>query len=581
MTAIPDGVHILTTKREYTDKSGKRKEYHAHLLRRTYREGGKVKAEVLSNLTALGDDLVALLKRALRGEQVGVLGQNLEIEKSWHHGHVRAVLLAMERLGVAKLLAARPSRERTLCLAMIAARILAPASKLATSNWFDDTTLAMELGFDAADEDDLYGAMDWLIEQQPAIEKRLAKRHLRDNGVVLFDLSSTWVEGKACPLAAFGYNRDHKRGKQQINFGLVTDGEGRPVAVDVLRGNVGDPSTLMPQVERVTKQFGINDFVMIGDRGMLSQRHIDTLRAEHAQVLWLTALRTEKIRALVADRSIHPELFDDKNFFEIRHELFPGERLVACRNPALAKSRAHRRVELLAATELNLQKIADRVSAGRLKDPGKIGVAAGRVVNKHKMAKHFVLEIEPQSLKFARNEAAIAAESALDGLYVIRTSVPAEQRTPAETVHDYKRLTQVEHAFRSIKTADLRVRPLWHHTEQRVRAHIFLCMLSYYVQWHLEKTLAPLTFGDDTPAPREARDPVAPAQPSPATHAKHLTKRNKHGEPVARLHRVLGHMATLVRNRCRWPGHAKTFDVDTMPDAQQRRVLDLLEAMVV
>ena len=580
MLTIPHGVHILTTKREYTDKSGTRKTYQAHLLRRTYREGGKVKAEVLSNLTGLGDPLVALLKRALRGEQIDVLGTQFEIEKSWHHGHVRTVLLAMERLGMAKLLAARPCAERTLCLAMIAARVLAPASKLATSNWFSDTTLAMELGLDAVNENDLYAAMDWLLEQQPGVEKRLAKRHLHGGCLVLFDLSSTWVEGEACPLAAFGYNRDRKRGKQQINFGLVTDGDGRPVAVEVFRGNVGDPNTLMPQVERVTKQFGIKDFVMVGDRGMLSQKHIDTLRAEYATVQWLTALRTEAIAKLVGDKSIRQELFDEKNFFEIKHELFPGERLVACRNPALAKSRAHKREELLAATEADLLKISARIESGRLKDAGKIGVAAGRVVNKHKMAKHFVLEIGAQSLKFSRDEAAIATESELDGLYVIRTSVPAEKRTAAETVHDYKRLTQVEHAFRSIKTVDLHVRPIWHYDEKRVKAHIFLCMLGYYVQWHLEKALAPLTFADDAPAPREARDPVAPAQPSERTRAKQLTKRNKHGEPVARLSRVLANMATIVRNRCSWPGQTATFDVDTQPNEMQRRVLELVGAMV-
>jgi len=576
MTTIPHGVHILTTKREY-----KGKVYHAHLLRRTYREDGKVKAEVLSNLSALGDDLVALLKAAFHGAQIGVLDTQLEVEKSWHHGHVRTVMLAMERLAMPKLLGSRPSRERTLCLAMIAARILAPASKLATSNWFSDTTLAMELGLEGVDENELYAAMDWLLEQQAGIEKRLAKRHLHDDGLVLFDLSSTWVEGKNCPLAAFGYNRDHKRGKQQINFGLVTDGQGRPVSVHVVRGNVGDPNTLMPQVEKVGKDFGINRFVMVGDRGMLSQKHINTLKSDHPGVHWLTALRTEAIRKLVEDKSIQPELFDDKNLFELQHDAFPGERLVACRNPALASLRAHKRQELLAATELDLKKISARITAGRLKDAGKIGLAAGRVVNKHKMAKHFVLEIAKESLVFARDEAAILAEAALDGLYVIRTSVASSKRAAAETVHDYKRLTQVEHAFRSIKTVDLNVRPLWHYSEERVKAHIFLCMLAYYVQWHLEKALAPLTFGDDEPAPREARDPVAPARPSKATRAKHASQRNNVGEPVVRLRRVLANMATIVRNRCRWPGQAQTFDIDTMPDQRQRRVLELVGAILV
>jgi hypothetical protein len=578
MLEIPKGAHIVTTKREYKGKT-----YRAHLLRHSFREGGKVHNETLSNLTALGDDLVELLRKALRGEPVGVLGQQFDIVRSWHHGHVLTVMTAMERLGMAKLLASRTCRERSLVLAMVAARILAPASKLATANWFSDTTLLAELGLESATEEDLYAAMDWLAGQQAAIEKRLASRHLQDGGLVLYDLSSTWMVGTKCPLAARGYSRDGKKGTLQVNFGLVADSEGRPIAVDVFKGNVGDPKTVMPQVERVKDRFGIKQFVMVGDRGMITQKHIDTLVKDHPGVQWITALRTEAIRGLVEDKSIHPELFDDKNLFELTHDAFPGERLVACRNQPLGRMRAQKRLDLLKMTEIALEKVVARVGKGRLKDAGKIGLAVGRVLNKYKMAKHFSVTITEGNLTYERQQAAIDAEAALDGLYVIRTSVPKEDRTAEQSVHDYKRLTQVEHAFRSIKTVDLHVRPIWHYDEKRVKSHIFLCMLAYYVQWHLERALAPLTFADDQPADRRDRDPVAPAQPREAVRKKAADKQDAGGQPVARLHRVLGNMATIVRNQCRWKGSDgdPTFDVETTPSQAQRRVLTAVEAIAL
>ena len=576
MNTPKKSVHVATTRRQYKDKV-----YEAHLLRHSYREGGKVKTETLANLTHLGPHLINVIRQSLAGRPVGVLDEQFEIIQSWHHGHVRLVLAAMQRLGIAPLLAAKASPERSLAMAMIAARVLAPASKLSTSSWFSDTTLLAELGIDSASEDDLYAAMDWLVDQQSAVEKRLAKRHLKEGGLVLYDLSSTYFEGKTCPLAAYGYNRDGKKGKLQLNFGMVTDPWGRPVAVDVVKGNVGDPKTVMPQVMRVKDRFGIEQFVIVGDRGMLSQRHLDTLRADHPGVEWVTALRTERIRELVADKSIQPELFDERNLFELNHANFPGERLVACRNPALGRLRAQTRQSLLEATEKDLAKVAAGAGRGRLKTAAAIGLRVGRILNKHKVAKHFDLTIGEGTLQFERRQAAINAEAALDGIYVVRTSLPAAQRSTDDTVRDYKRLTQVEHAFRSMKTVDLHVRPLWHRTEKRVKAHIFLCMLAYYVQWHLEKALAPLTFGDETPEDRLTRDAVAPARPNDEVKRKCSTKQNISGDPVMRLTRVLGHMATIVRNRCRAKGGDETFDLDTLPNPLQRRALELVEEMVV
>lgn len=567
-------VHVATTRRSYKDKV-----YEAHLLRHSYREDGKVKTETLANLTHLGEELVGVIRDALRGRPVGVLDEQFAIVQSWPHGHVRTVLTAMQCVEMAGLISSKACPERSLVLAMVAARVLAPDSKLATADWFSDTTLLAELGIETASENDLYAAMDWLALRQPDIEKRLAVRHLKKNGLVLYDLSSTYFEGTCCPLAARGYNSDGKKGKLQLNFGMVTDPWGRPVAIDVVKGNVGDPKTLMPQVVRVKERFGIEHFVIVGDRGMLTQGHLDTLQAEHPGVSWVTALRTEKIRALVADKSIQPELLDERNLFELTHPDFPGERLMACRNPALGQRRAATRESLLKSTEVELGKVAKRAGTGRLKTAAAIGVRVGRIVNKFKVAKHFNLDIGEGTLQFARNQVAIDAEAALDGIYVVRTSLPAEKRSTEDTVRDYKRLTQVEHAFRSMKTVDLKVRPVWHRTEPRVKAHIFLCMLAYYVQWYLEKALAPLTFGDETPEDRLERDPVAPAKPSDEVKCKCSTKINFDGEPVAKLARVLNRMSTLVRNRCQVEGSDTTFDLDTRPTPLQRRTLELVEGI--
>lgn len=570
--------HVVTTRREY-----KGKVYEQHLLRHTYREDGKVKNETLANLTPLGPELVALVRAGLQGKPVGVLTDEFEVVQSWHHGHVQTVLVAMQRLGIADLIAPRPSRQRALVMLMIAARLLAPRSKLATLSWARETTVLDQLGIEHVDEDALYEAMDWLREQQPKIEKRLADRHLHKGGLALYDLSSTYVEGRCCPLAALGHNRDGKKGKLQVNFGLLTDADGRPVAIDVLRGNTADPTTVLPQVEKMQQRFDIDEFTLVGDRAMISKKLIAKLEKDHPGVRWISALRTQGIRELVTEGRLQLGLFDERNLVELEPLGEPGERMVACRNPDLAKLRAHKRQDLLAATETALGKLVARIAAGRLKGKDKIGVAVGKVINKYKMAKHFVLDITDNGLGFARDQAHIDAEAGLDGIYVVRTTVPKEKLSADDTVRTYKRLAQVEHAFRSLKSVDLHVRPLHHYTEERVRAHIFLCMLAYYVQWHLERALAPLTFADEAPAQRSTRDPVAPARPTEATAAKAATKRNADDDPVHALRSVLANMATIVRNRIRRKGGGEdaAFDLYTTPSAAQRQVLQRVEAIAV
>lgn len=570
--------HVVTTRREYKGKL-----YEQHLLRRTYRENGKVKNESLANLTHLGPELVALVRAGLQGQAVGVLSNEFEIVQSKLHGHVRTVLLAMQRLGIAELIAPRASRQRSLVLLLIAARLLAPRSKLATVSWAGGTTVMEELGVGPFDEDSLYDAMDWLREQQPKIEKRLADRHLSKGGMALYDLSSTYVEGRCCPLAALGHNRDGKKGKLQVNFGLLTDADGRPVAVDVVRGNTADPTTVMPQIEKMQQRFEIDEFTLVGDRAMISNKLIAKLEKDHPGVRWLSALRTQGIRELVTQGRLQLGLFDERNLVELEPIDQPGERLVACRNLDLARLRAHKRHELLAATEAALDKLVVRVTAGRLKGEDKIGLAVGKVINKYKMAKHFVLDITDARLGYARDQAHIDAEAALDGIYVVRTSVPRNVLSADDTVRAYKRLAQVEHAFRSFKSVDLHVRPLHHYAEERVRAHILLCMLAYYVQWHLERALAPLTFADETPENRRTRDPVAPARPTIATAAKAASKRNSDDDPVQSLRGVLKNMETIVRNRVRRKGDSdeSSFDLDTTPTPAQRLVLRKVEAIAM
>jgi transposase len=549
-----------------------------YLLRESLREGKRVRKRTLANLSALSDAQIAAIRRVLRGEGLVPPSHLFEVTASRACGHVQAVAVAMRQLQMERLLAARPAPERDRVLALIAARIVSPNTKLATSRQWHSTTLAQDFGVAAADEDDLYGAMDWLLAHQHSIQKKLAARHLAEGGLVLYDLSSSYFEGLTCPLAKLGYSRDGKKGLLQVNYGLLTDARGCPVAVSVYEGNVADSQTFLPEVERLRTSFGIERMVVVGDRGMISSKAIAELRQE-AGIDWITALKSTSIRGLLEQGQLQLGLFDERNLVEIDSPDYPGERLVACRNPELAKLRAHKRDDLLACTERNLEKVRERVRAGRLAGQDQIGVAVGRVINQYKVAKHFALAIEDAALHWSRNAESIRAEAALDGIYIIRTSVPAERMDGPECVRSYKALAQVERAFRSLKTVDLKVRPIHHRTAARVRAHILLCMLAYYVEWHMREAWRELLFADPEQQAKARRDPVAPAKRSQAALDKVASRQLDDGTPVHSFRTLLDALSGIVRNTCRAPGAAAeepTFEVVTTATAQQRRALDLI-----
>ena len=555
----------------------------AILLREGYREGGHVKTRTLANLSKLPPDAVAALRQVLKGETLVRAHDAFEAVASLHHGHVQAVLDAMRRLGFANLVASRPSRQRHLVLAMVAARLLEPDSKLGTTRWWNLTTLPSLLGVADADEDELYAAMDWLLKRQPSIEKKLAARHLHNDAMALYDLSSSYFEGVTCPLAVLGHNRDGKKGKLQVNYGLLTDTQGIPVAVSVFKGNTGDPKTLLPQVDQVRKEFRLDRFVLVGDRGMITQKQVDALRQLDG-IDWVAALRPEAIRKLLEGGALQLGLFDERNLFELAHPDFPAERLVACRNPELAQRRAHKRTSLLEATAQELEKVRRMVERGRLRGQDHIGVRVGKVVNKYKVAKHFKLSIEDARFDFAIDRDKVAAEAALDGIYVIRTSLPEDRMSADDAVRSYKRLSQVERAFRSFKTMHLQLRPIHHRLEHRVRAHIFLCMLAYYVMWHMLQAWRPLLFCDEDLQAKATQDPVAPAERSESALHKVHSKTLDDGSEVHSFHTLLQQLSGIVRNVCRIPGappDAPTFDVVTTPSAKQRRAYQLLEAIDV
>ena len=548
------------------------------LLRESYRDGSKVCKRTLANLSALSAAQVQMIRATLRGDVLQPIDKTFKITSSRAHGHVQAVALAMQRLGFASLLASKPCAQRDLVAAMVASRILFPATKLATTRLWHTNTLAEDFGVADATEDDLYRAMDWLLAGQDRIQKKLAARHLTDDALVLYDLSSSYFEGSCCPLAKLGYSRDGKRGTLQVNYGLLTDDRGCPVAISVHPGNTSDSSTFMPQVTRLREEFGIKHMVMVGERGMISQKAIDEMSTD-SDVAWITALRSSSIRTLVEQRHLQLGLFDERNLLEISSPDFPGERLLACRNPELAKLRGHTRDDLLIATERSLEKIKVRVDACKLVGKDKIGVAVGKVVNQYKVAKHFELAIDDHSFTFTRLADRIAAEAALDGLYVIRTCVMAQRMDAATCVRTYKSLAQVERAFRSIKTMDLKVRPIHHHLEGRVRAHIFLCMLAYYVEWHMRQAWAELMFADEDQAAKLARDPVAPARRSDAAKQKVLSRTLEDGSPTHSYQTLLKELETIVRNTCRTPtsaGDAPTFQITTTPNDKQKRALELI-----
>ena len=578
MPARTGTAHVVTTTRKYKDQI-----YRTHLLRRSYREGGTVKNETLGNLSHLPDELIEIIRRSLQGETFVPLAQAFEITGSRGHGHVQAVSLAMQRLGFASLIASKASPERDLVTAMVASRILAPSTKLATTRWWHTTTLAEDFGVAQASEDDLYAAMDWLLARQGSIEKKLATRHLRDDGLVLYDLSSSYFEGHCCPLAKRGYSRDGRHGTLQVNYGLLTDARGCPVAVSVHDGNTADSKTFMPGVQKLRDDFGIKRMVMVGDRGMVSQKAIEEMR-EVDGIGWITALKSGSIRALVEQGQLQLGLFDERNLLELNSPEYPGERLVACRNPELAKLRAHKREELLVATEQSLGKIKVRVDAGKLSAGQEIGLRVGKVVNQYKVAKHFELVIADNTFTFARKNESVAAEAALDGIYIIRTSVPSEQMDAPQCVRNYKSLSNVERAFRSFKTIDLKVRPIHHRLADRVRAHILLCMLAYYVEWHMREAWRELMFADTEQKAKATRDPVAPAKRSSTALAKASTHSLDDDTPAHSFSTLLAELATIARNTCRSPNAAQsapTFTVHTSPNPKQKRALELIQQIAL
>jgi hypothetical protein len=492
---------------------------------------------------------------------------------------VQAITATIQRLGLASLIASKPGRERDLVLAMVAARIVAPQTKLATTRWWHTTTLAEDFAVTDASEDDLYAAMDWLLQRQDTIQKKLAVRHLRAGGLVLYDLTSSYFEGTTCPLAKRGYDRDGKHGLLQVNYGLLTDARGCPVAVSVHEGNTADSQTFMPEVQRLRQSFGIERMVMVGDRGMISQKAIDEMRDSDG-IGWITALKSASIRVLIEQGHLQLGLFDERNLLELNSPDYPGERLVACRNPQLATLRAHKREALLVATEISLAKIKARVDAVKLTGQDAIGLRVGKIINRYQVAKHFELVIGDKAFSFQRKPDSIAAEAALDGLYIIRTSVPAAQMDAPDCVRNYKSLANVERAFRSLKTIDLKVRPIHHHLADRVCAHIFLCMLAHYVEWHLREAWRELMFADTDQEAKATRDPVAPAKRSKAALAKVASKHLDDGTPAHSLGTLLAEMGTIVRNTCRTPSagpDTPTFEVTTTPNPKQKRALDLLQ----
>ncbi len=642
----------------------------AILLRESYREKGKVKSRTLANLSSLPPQSIDILRRSLKGENL-VSTDAFEIveDGSPAHGHVDAVMTAMRRLDFSRLICSRRSRQRDLIVAMVASRILKPKSKLATTLWWADTTLPEILDVSDADEDDLYDAMDWLLERQNRIENKLAGRHLENNALTLYDLTSSYFEGQTCPLAALGHNRDGKKGKLQVNYGLLTNRKGIPVAVSVFEGNTGDPKTLMPQVEKMRDAFGIEQFVMVGDRGMLTQKQVDALH-DIDGVDWIGALRPEAIKKLATSGSIQMGLFDERNLFELKHPDFPGERLVACRNVELAHRRAIKRESLLKATvkeldkvrgmvkrgrlsgkkeidarvrailkkyrigkhfELDIRedgfnykvnenaliaevtakskgkqeliekrlkrsrhhiesiarqlaKVSQRIDNGQLHGQDKIGVRVGKVINKYKVGKHFDLDIRDNDFSFEINRDKVKKEAALDGIYIVRTSLSKERMDANETVRSYKLLSQAERAFRSFKTVDLMVRPIRHRLEDRVRAHIFLCMLAYYVQWHMMEAWRPLLYADENQKAKDLRDPVAPAKRSASAMKKVRTKRLDDGSRVYSFRSLLGHLSAIVRATCHCSGKtdaSDTFTMITRRNPKQQKAFDLLQTIRV
>ncbi len=568
-------MHVETSRSHQVLRDGTERAYERHLLRRSFRDGGKVRKETLANLSHLPPEAITAIRAVLAGQVLIDADAAFEVTRSLPHGHAAAVHAMARRLGFPALLGP-PGPQRDLAYALIVSRVLRPASKLSTAGWWDDVTLGPDLGVAGASTDDIYAAMDWLHGRQDDIEKQLAARHLHQGGIAMFDLSSSWVEGAHCELAASGYSRDGKRGKPQIEYGLLTDREGRPVAVRVFPGSTADPKAFPQAVDAVRGTFGLEKMIMVGDRGMITTARITDLR-ELEGMAWITCLRHPAIKKLMADDGpLQLSLFDQQDLAEISSPDFPGERLIACRNPHEAAKRARTRAELLAATEADLEKIAARAAAGRIKDPDKIGVAAGKIINKRKVAKHFILDIGQQRISWRRDQDSIDAEAATDGIYVIRTPVPEETLDAPAAVAAYKDLANLERDFRHIKAEDLDLRPIYHRLEDRVRGHVLICMLACYLLWHLRQAWAPLTYTDENPPARG--NPVTPARRSAAAAAKAAFKTGPGKQPIRGFRDLIDHLATLTRDTITVAG--QPVDKLTAPTPTPRRAVDLIGAPI-
>jgi Transposase DDE domain len=564
---------VVTTRRQYKDRV-----YETHLLRRSYRECGKVKNETVGNISHLPPHVIEIIRRSLKGESFLAHSEAFQVVRSLPHGDAAAVFQEARSLGFPDLLGPA-CRERDLALALILSRVLHPASKLASGRYLADTTLGQDLEVRANDTDALYDALDWLGGRQNQIERTLARRHLAPGGLVLIDLSSSYLTGTHCPLAARGYSRDGKRGTLQITYGLVTTAEGCPVSVEVFAGNCSDPAAFSSALATVRERFGCTQVVLVGDRGMITKARIEEVEA-HPDLSFITALRAPEIQTLSRAGHIQLSLFDEVNLVEVRDPARPAERLLVCRNPHLATERARRRADLLAATEEDLAKVRESVAAGRLRSEAAIGLRVGRIINRYKMAKHFALVIGEGHFGFERKTEEIRAEAALDGIYVIRTNVPEEQLSAGEVVSAYKRLSRVEDAFRSLKSVDLQIRPIYHRLEERVRSHAFLCLLAEYLVFHLRSAWAPLTFADtEKNDPRE--EAVAKARRGQEAEEKASTKKTGEGEVCHSFHTLLAHLATLARTTISLPAQGGiTFDRLTEPTPLQRRAFELLGASI-
>ena len=564
-------MHVVTNRRQ-----GKGREYVSHFLRRSYREGGKVKKETLANLSDFPDHRIAALRSMLAGKELVDI-DSIQVERSMPHGHVEAILSMMGRLNIASLLDAEPSRQRDLVVAMIAQRIVSPGSKLFTTRVLQQSTLAEELHIGAPDADDLYDALDWLIERQPSIEQGLAKRHLQTGGTALYDLSSSYFEGRTCPLAMRGYSRDKRRGSLQLVYGLLCDRDGRPVAIEAFPGNTIDSKTVQSQITKLKQKFALERAIFVSDRGMVTYANLAALGADNID--WITALKAPQVKKLAISGVLPLTLFEHENLAQISADDYPGERLVVCRNPLVAQERRRKRESLLAATEALLSDISVRVAAGTLHGKAQIGIAVGECIKKYKMKKHITLEIEDQRFRFARKTEQIAAEAQLDGIYILRTSLSDDACGRQDVVRSYKQLSRVERAFRTLKGVDLEIQPIGHYLEKRVRAHIFLVMLVYYVEWHLRAAWAPLLFKDEQPP--VAADPVSKALPSEQARRKASHQRTEDGTVVHSFKTLLGELATRARATIRIAESEVKFTRLVQPTPIVERALRLVDQLGV